>query len=265
MSVKNDETKIPSEASKASAIVENCLGNSLLGIYLHGSVVAGGLRPNSDVDVLVIVGRSLTHADRRFLVAELLEISGRYPTDEAGRRPLELIVFHRGDLTASAYPVRSEFVYGEWLREALEAGEVPKPVSDPELTLLLAQARREARALIGPDPVKLLPVIPESDIRRAIGDALPALLDTLEGDERNVLLTLARMWRTLATGEFVPKDVAAEWAMARLDAVAAAMISHAREGYLGTVEDDWRAWGRQVRQVADELGERVATLLSHNP
>ena len=83
--------------------------------------------------------------------------------------------------------------------------------------------------MIGPDPVKLLPVIPESDISRAIGDALPALLGTLEGDERNVLLTLTRMWRTLVTAEFVPKDVAAEWAMPRLDADAAALIPM-REG-----------------------------------
>ena len=264
MSVKNDETKIPVEASRALSIVENCFGASLLGIYLHGSAVTGGLRPNSDVDLLVIVSRPTTNADRRFLVAELLKVSGRYPADDAGRRPLELIVFHRADLTASAYPARSEFIYGEWLREAFEAGEVPEPVSDPELTLLLAQARQEARALIGPDPVKLLPVIPESDIRRAIGDALPALLGTLEGDERNVLLTLTRMWRTLVTGEFVPKDVAAEWAMPRLDADAAALISHARGAYLGTVKDNWRAPGRQVRQVADELGERVAALLSRN-
>ena len=71
---------------------------------------------------------------------------------------------------------------------------MPEPVSDPELTVLLTQARQEARALIGPDPVKMLPVIPDSDIRRAIGDALPALLGTLEGDEHNVLLTLTRLW-----------------------------------------------------------------------
>jgi streptomycin 3"-adenylyltransferase len=252
---------IPVEALQALKIVKGCFGNSLIAVYLHGSAVAGGLRPNSDVDLLVIVGRPTTRADHKRLVAELLKISGRYPADDAGRRPLELIVFHRADLTASAYPARSEFVYGEWLREAFEVGEMSEPVSDPEFTLLLAQARQKARTLIGPDPAELLPIIPESDIRRAIGDALPSLLGTLEGDERNVLLTLVRMWRTLSTGDFVPKDVAAKWAMPRLDAEAAALVAHAREAYLGKAKDDWQVRQRKARQVADHLGKRVAAML----
>ena len=35
-------------------------------------------------------------------------------------------------------------------------------------------------------------------------DALPSLAAGLDGDPRNVLLTLARMWRTVATGDECP-------------------------------------------------------------
>lgn len=131
-----------------------------------------------------------------------MKISGR-PADNASR-PLELIVFHRADVEASACPARSEFIYGAWLREAFEAGEVPAPVSDPELTLLLAQARHEARSVIGLDPTELLTIIPETDIRRAIGDVLPALISSLEGDERNVLFlshAYGGPWRRAVRGE----------------------------------------------------------------
>ena len=38
----------------------------------------------------------------------------------------------------------------------------------------------------------------------------------LEGDVRNVLLTLARVWFTLETGTIASKDVAADWAITRL-------------------------------------------------
>jgi streptomycin 3"-adenylyltransferase len=138
---------------------------------------------------------------------------------------------------------------------------VPAPAADPEFTLLLAQARLEAKILIGPDPARLLPIIQETGLRRAIGDALPALLDTLEGDERNVLLTLVRMWRTLATGEFVSKDVAAEWAMERLPAGPAALVACAREAYLGRRTDDWQTQQHEVRQVADDLSRRVMAML----
>jgi hypothetical protein len=40
------------------------------------------------------------------------------------------------------------------------------------------------------------------------------------------------MWRTLVTGEFVSKDVAADWAVARLPAIQAAVLADAREIYL---------------------------------
>src|SRR5690606_18364981 len=78
--------------------------------------------------------------------------------------------------------------------------------------------------------------------------ALPALLDSLEGDERNVLLTLTRMWRTLATGDFVPKDAAAGWAVARLPAEHAAVLATARDAYLGIRRDDWSARRQEARR-----------------
>lgn len=258
--MKGEAIGIPGEAEHALRVILQCFADSLLAAYLHGSAVAGGLRPNSDVDVLVVVDQPTTHAVREQLVTELMKISGR-PADDDSPRPLELIVFQRADLAASAYPPRSEFVYGEWLREAFEAGEVPQPGTDPELTVLLAQARRTAKTLVGPDAAELLPIIPRADLHRAIGDALPALLGTLDGDERNVLLTLVRMWHTLTTGEIVPKDIAAEWAMPRLPAESAALVGYAREAYLGVKKDDWHAHRQEVRLVVSDLSERVAAML----
>ena len=253
-------TAVPAEAERGLAIVRRSFGASLVGAYLHGSAVSGGLRRDSDVDLLVVVEQPTTHAVRAGLVSALMAISTP-PGNEAGMRPLELIVFRRGDLAPPAYPARAEFVYGEWLREAFEAGTVPDPVSDPELTLVLAQARREARRLAGPEPAALLPEIAAADIRRATGDALPALLGSLEGDERNVLLTLARMWQTLVTGDFVAKDAAAAWAMPLLPVDVAAMLSLARDGYLGLTADDWAGRRQQARAAADALHRRVAALL----
>jgi len=245
--------EIPPEASQALAVVQQCLGDSVLAVYLHGSAVAGGLRPMSDVDLMVIVNRPTTPLDRQQLVAELLRISGRYPPKPGDARPLEVIVFQRADLSPLAFPPRSEFLYGEWLREAFEAGAVPEPAANPDSTLVLAQARLTGVPLMGPPPAALLPPIPVEGIRSAITQARPALLADLRGDERNVLLTLARMWRTLATGEFVPKDVAADWAMERLPAASGELLGLARDGYLGTRTDDWRARHDVARRLADEM------------
>nr|QIQ10642.1 Streptomycin 3''-adenylyltransferase [uncultured bacterium] len=251
------ELDIPAEALAALGVVRRCLGEAPAGVYLHGSAVSGGLRAHSDVDVLVVIEGPMTAAERQQLVGELLAVSGHYPHDAAGRRPLELIVFAREELARGGYPVRSEFLYGEWLRAAFEAGAVPEPSAEPDHSLLLAQARQTARTLFGPDAATLLPAIPPAEIRRAIGGALPALLGSPAGDERNVLLTLARMWRTLAVGDFVPKDSAATWAMTRVDAGAATLLAHARAAYVGDVEDNWPFAAEVTLRVAEDLAGMV--------
>ena len=248
---------IPAEANKALPCIQQRLADSLLAVYLHGSAVASGLQLHSDIDLLVVVDQPMTAVSRQGLAVDLMRLSGHYPVDPHGRRPLELIVFLHTELAASHYPARCEFIYGEWLRQQYAAGEIPKPACDPELTLLLAQAQQEAISLIGPKASSLLPSIPGQDVHRAITAALPALMETLAGDERNVLLTLARMWRTVATGEFVSKDVAADWAAARLPAELAIALVDAREAYLGRHVENWRNRQQELRLTADSLHDAI--------
>jgi streptomycin 3"-adenylyltransferase len=46
-------------------------------------------------------------------------------------------------------------------------------------------------------------------------DQLATLLDELEDDTRNVLLTLTRIWATMVTGRILSKAEAAAWAIDR--------------------------------------------------
>lgn len=259
--MQEDTPRTPAEALTALKIMEDLVESSLLAVYLHGSAVSGSLRPQSDVDLLIVTEHPMTDTMRRSLVAALMRISGRHPASPEGPRCIELMVFLKSNLSASAYPARSEFVYGEWLREVFEAGEIPVSVSDPELTLVLAQARQEAKALSGPAAAEVLPQIPDDHVRRAMRDALPSLLGNLPGDERNVLLTLARMWRTAATGEFVTKDAAAEWAVPRLPDEIAEVLICAREAYLGSADDAWEAHQAEVRRAASYLHQQVLRIL----
>lgn len=250
---------IPPEAVKVLRILKEHFAGALAAVYLHGSAASGGLRSGSDVDLLALVRQPMGIESRIQLVRSLMEVSGA--PGSGSPRPVELIIFLPADLTASAYPARCEFLYGEWLRGAFEAGEISRPVCDPELTLVLAQARQAALSLVGLNAGELLPAIPRADIRRAIGDALPVLLASLEGDERNVLLTLARMWRTVSCGDFVSKDAAANWACGYLPGEEAKVLEQAREAYLGIRKDDWSARQKEVRQTADCLHKLVAEAL----
>ncbi|EFY5122948.1 TPA: aminoglycoside adenylyltransferase domain-containing protein, partial [Escherichia coli] len=74
-----------------------------------------------------------------------------------------------------------------------------------------------------------------------------ALFDTIaqwnaesdwKGDERNVVLALARIWYSASTGLIAPKDVAAAWVSERLPAEHRPLICKARAAYLGSEDDD---------------------------
>jgi len=55
-------------------------------------------------------------------------------------------------------------------------------------------------SLFGPDASDILDPISMTDIQRAIKESLPRLIEGIKGDERNVILTLARMWQTVSKG-----------------------------------------------------------------
>ena len=71
------------------------------------------------------------------------------------------------------------------------------------------------------------------------------------------MLTLARMWRTLLTGDFVPKDVAATWAAARLPQAEGDLLLAARQAYLDGRDVDWKAREQQLQRTLSALHDRI--------
>ena len=240
-----------------SELLDRCLGASLLGLYLYGSAVDGGLRPESDLDLFGVVDRRLSPEERRAVAAGLLSLSGR-ETRPARWRPVELTLVVRNELVPWRYPPRFDFQYGEWLRPAFLAGELePWPAANPDVAVLIAMVLGHSEVIVGPPADDLLAPAPLGDLLRAISDELKPLLGDLLTDTRNVLLTLARMWMTATTGEVRSKDVAAGWAAERLPAGAhRQLMLRARAGYLGEAEDRWQDHAA-VRALANELQSRI--------
>ncbi|MGW0814292.1 aminoglycoside adenylyltransferase family protein [Streptomyces viridiviolaceus] len=227
------------------ALVRRHLGDDVLGVYAHGSATLGGLRPHSDLDLLAVVRHRTAYGQRRSMTEELLEVSGG-----EGRRPVELIVVVRGEVRPWRYPPNREYLYGEWLREDYERGVVPEPEADPDLAPLLTMVLRADAPLYGPPPAELLDPVPPEDLRRAIVAGVPRLVAELPDDTRNVLLTLARVWSTLDTGDIRSKDAAADWVIARLPAEHRPVMARARAAYLGHEEERWDDLEGTVRPCA---------------
>lgn len=220
------------------AITHDVLGDALVGAYLHGSAVLGGLRPSSDLDVLAVVARPTSDEERRAIVAQLLEISG-LRAYRGPARPVELTVVRASELRPWHFPPIVDLLYGEWLRADFARGVVPAPAPMPDLGPEIALTLQGDASLFGPAPAEVMDPVPPADLRRAIVAGVPSLLADLESDTRNVLLTFARIWFTLATGVIGSKDQAADWALKDLPAEHRGVLTRARELYLQGADDDW--------------------------
>ncbi|MGG2054111.1 aminoglycoside nucleotidyltransferase ANT(9) [Lysinibacillus pakistanensis] len=252
---------IPKQAIQALKIVEGLLGKSIIGVFLFGSVVNGGLRINSDVDVLVVVNHCLSEGTRKKLTDKLMLISGKIGNTDS-MRPLEVTVVNHSDLVPWRYPPKNEFIYGEWLRSEFEKGQIQGPTYDPDLAIVLAQVRMNSISLFGPNASDILDPVPMIDIRRAIKESLPGLVEGIIGDERNVILTLARMWQTVSIGEISSKDMAAKWALPRLPKEYSTLLDLARKAYRGEIDDKWEARDSEVIALVHYMKNSIETCLS---
>jgi predicted nucleotidyltransferase len=228
--------------------VRDVLGSDLVGVYLFGSAVLGGLRPRSDLDVLVVSSRRLSREEKRRLGDRLLRISGR-------PRPLELTVVAQPEVRPWRYPLRMELQYGDWLRDEFERGNVePDSAENPDLALLIAQVLLADRPLHGPAPMDVFEPVPPADLARALLADVDEVLEGIDTtDTRNGVLTLARIWCTAATGEIRAKDTAADWALERLPEEHRAALARARAVYLGEEEERWDDLAHLVRPYAEYL------------
>ncbi len=237
-------------------LITRAAPGSPVAMYLTGSYCDGGLRPESDLDILLITRVPLQVGERRMLIEHLLGYSGARATRQPGR-PIELISLVLDDIKPWRYPATRDFLYGEWLRTDYEAGRTPHPEADPNLPVILTSARQHSSALMGPPLAELTDPVPREHLTQSMYDALPSLLDDLVGDERNVLLTLARILFTLRTGLIAPKDVAAADVCSILASEHADTLDLAARAYRGEVRDDWTELHSKASAAATAMTDRI--------
>ena len=98
------------QLSHARAVIERHLAATLDTIHLFGSAIDGGLKPDSDIDLLVTVSAAPNDSLRQALMLDLLKVSSP-PGDGGTWRPLELTVVARSEVVPWRYPARRELQF----------------------------------------------------------------------------------------------------------------------------------------------------------
>ena len=243
--------EVVSQLSAVCDVLRSRLADQLLAVHLYGSAVDGGLKPSSDLDLMVSVAQPLTEGRRNELMHELLHHSAA-PGSSRLLRALEVTVVAIGEVVPWRYPPRREMQFGEWLREDILGGRIEPEMLDADLAILLTKVRTHSMALAGPSAAELFDGVPASDLQRAMSDTCKQWNSDAdwEGDEITVLLALARIWFTACTGKILSKDLAASWAMERLPEAHRHVMNHALHSYL-------RGTGDASVFVPAELAETI--------
>lgn len=228
------------------------LGTDLLGVYLYGSFLVGGLQKYSDIDLFVVTNRSTTEKEKMWLISHLLQISGIYMKDT--KRPIEMTLVTKKAINPWHYPSICDFQYGEWLRHVFATGNFEACSSTcemPDLALIITQILLKSRTLFGKKPEELLVPVPFSDFIKAMLHDLEGLMTELETDTRNVLLTYARIWSTLETSEIRSKPDAADWVIQRLPKTHQPVLNRAKSICLGMQDEYWDDIKSSIKPCAD--------------
>lgn len=239
------------------ALLKMILGPDLLGVYLYGSSIVGGLQKYSDFDLFVVTNRGTILEEKTRLVANLLQISGIYM--KGSKLPMEMTLVEKGKINPWQYPPHFDFQYGEWLRDSFEKGiiELWPSYEMPDLALIITQVLLKSQTLWGLEPEQLLAHVPYRDFMKAMLHDLDRLATDLEHDIRNVLLTYARVWSTLVTNEIRSKPAAANWVMNRLPKMYQPVMKRAKSICIGVEKEHWDDIESLIKPCADFMVSKI--------
>jgi len=258
----NVPSGLMAQLAHARSILERHLGDGLVAIHLFGSALLGGLKPSSDIDLLVTVSQPPDDETRNALMADLLSASAPPASDDA-MRPLEVTVLALGCVRPWRHPARREMQFGEWLRADIQAGRFEAPTVDHDLAILLRKVGLHGVSLRGPEPFDVFDPIPDGDIARALQETIAQwnAPEDWEGEERNIVLALARIWYTAVTGRIASKDEAADWLLSQLPAPHRIVLEKARAAYRGEADDDLAQHPDEVSAFIGHARSAIARIL----
>jgi predicted nucleotidyltransferase len=244
--------------AQVDALVERItelVGDELVGVYLHGSLVLGCFNPQrSDLDVLAVARRALAPDKKRRLARAMLDLSGPKAWPRTAPYPLEISLLNERDLRPWRYPPRYELHFGESHRALVEAGKVDAGGEDADLAAHITVLHHAGAVAAGAPIADVFPPVPHEDYVAS----LHADLDWCR--EKNTtmyaVLSASRVWATVVERRVHSKDSGALWARRRVPAEYAPLIDDALAVYRG--DADTTAFDREaVRRYAQFVSERV--------
>ncbi len=209
-----------------------CLGDSLEGAYLQGSMVLGRFVEGiSDIDLLFVVSKRITRDERLALAKDMIKLDYKPST-------IEMSALYTGDIFPWKHPTPCQFHYSNsWTERYRDmiSGEMPEcfiidtDFEDRDIACHVRLTRESGICLYGKPASETLPAVPEEDFVDSLMYDIEddAFSDEDEDSAVSAVLSLARVYSYVAERRIISKYDAALWASERIPDVFTDILNDA--------------------------------------
>ncbi|MGH4125269.1 MAG: aminoglycoside adenylyltransferase domain-containing protein [Clostridium sp.] len=212
---------VKKQIERVVSIYSERLNDSLVGIYLHGSVVLNCfIKDKSDIDILIVSDKKLTSIERLELAREMMEVH-KQPS------PIELSVIFTEHLKPWKHPTPCQFHFSDYweneYRRMIEDADLThwilnKDFEDEDIACHIKLIKQSGIALLGRPIDKVFPDVPEYDFWNSISRDIEDFDFRDYGSSYFIsnILTLCRIWSYKVEKKILSKYEAGLWAESRL-------------------------------------------------
>ncbi len=176
MDFKNYKTLPPDVKEQINNVIDTwlkCIGDSVIGIYLHGSIVLGCFVEGvSDIDILIVCDRRLSRVERLLISKNIIEL-------DCTQSPLEMSAIALNDLNPWKHPTPCQFHYSDYWTEHYkkllngnikESFIVDDDICDPDIASYIHLINQNGICIYGRPINDIFPSIPEKDFWSSISN-----------------------------------------------------------------------------------------------
>ena len=227
--------KIPFEDLLCSitSAAKDILGDALRGVYLHESLAMGCFNPEkSDIDLLLVINREMTDAQKRRFMEIVVELNARAP-----KKGLELSVVKEEVCRHFVYPTPFELHFSPahlaWWQGDPEDYVRRMNGTDPDLAAHFMIVRKYGIALTGPNPEKVFGEVPREAYLDSIRQDVENAAEDVSDNPVYVILNLCRVIAYVKENLVLSKRQGGEWGLANLPDKYHVLIRDALDTYRG--------------------------------
>ncbi|MBQ7867774.1 MAG: DUF4111 domain-containing protein [Clostridia bacterium] len=234
---------------------EKILGKNLIGIYIHGSIAFGCFDPrHSDIDFLVVVQDTPSHAQKKQMIQLLLELDAYCPP-----KGLEMSVVLERFCRQFVHPTPFElhFSNAHKLRAQWDLDEYCRNMNgvDPDLAAHFTVARAVGQVLCGERIEDVFAPVPHQCYLDSLRSDVENAAEDIQNDPVYIILNFCRIAAYLHDGVILSKRDGGLWGMKHLPEAFHGLIRSALDHYTvkGIYEADANAERAFVQTMLQDI------------